>query len=108
MNPVYRIKLRWLTPQESGRQSPIRGGRRYTPTARFAGEESQFSVVLEFPQSNLLNPPEGTLRLLFSDLVEIQRRMVPGVALEIMEGARVVANCRIESLEPQPVAAAAR
>ncbi|GEM_PF-5888184 len=101
------IHLHWLTPEEGGRKTSIRGGR-YTPTARFAGEQDQFSVVLEFSQDCPANPTAGTMRLLFPDLVDVQRRILPGAALEIMEGARVVARCVIESSEQMPAVAAAR
>ena len=39
------------------------------------------------------------MRLLNPDLFEIQQRIRPGVALEIMEEARVVANCVVENLD---------
>ncbi|MSQ94724.1 MAG: hypothetical protein EXR98_09235 [Gemmataceae bacterium] len=96
MVPLFRVKLGWLTAEQGGRKSPISGGR-YTPTARFAGEQDQFSVVMEFHQSDGPIPTKGTLRLLFPDVIEIQRRIRPGVDLEIMEGGRIVANCVVES-----------
>jgi hypothetical protein len=107
MAPICHIQARWLTAEEGGRTTPIRGGR-YTPTARFAGEQDQFSVVLDFPGSNETNPSKGTLRLLFPDLVDIQQRMRPGVTLEIMEGARVVARCVVERLDVDAIVTAAR
>lgn len=101
------VQLHWLTPEEGGRKVPF-CGERYTPTARFAGEQDQFSVALEFPQNCAQNPTAGTLRLLFSELVDIQRRILPGVALEIMEGPRVVARCKVESSEQMAAFAAPR
>ena len=98
MSPFYPIQVHWLTPEEGGRKTPIVGGR-YTPTARFAGEQDQFSVVLEFPQNAGACPTTGTIRLLFPDNVEVQQRIHPGVDLEIMEGSRVVARCVVERSE---------
>ena len=98
MVPKCQIQMRWLTAEEGGRTTPYRGVR-HTPTARFAGEQDRFSVVLDFAEGNAANPTKGTLRLLFSDLHEIQRRIDPGVTMEIMEGARVVAHCVVESLD---------
>jgi hypothetical protein len=107
MGPFCSIQMRWLTGEEGGRTNPFRG-RRYTPTARFAGEEEQFSVVLDFLQGDETNPTKGNLRLLFPDLVEIQQRFTPGITLEIMEGSRVVAKCVVESLAAGAGVAAAR
>jgi hypothetical protein len=98
MIPICNIQLRWLTNEEGGRATQFRGTR-YTPTARFVGEQHQFSIVVEFPTCNEKNPTKGTLRLVNPDLVEIQRRLRPGVPIEIMEGARVVAHCVVESLD---------
>lgn len=98
MSPSYPIEVRWLTAEEGGRQISFAGGR-YTPTARLAGEAEQFSVVLEFPPNAAANPTKGTLRLLNPALLEVQRRIGPGVALEIMEGSRVVAHCVVESAD---------
>jgi hypothetical protein len=107
MGPVCQVRLRWLTAEEGGRKLPFVGGR-YTPTARFAGEQDQFSVVLDFPGNNVANPTKGALRLLNPDLVDIQLRIRAGVALELMEGACVVARCLVESLDASEVAAAVR
>jgi hypothetical protein len=96
MASSYPVQLRWLTAEEGGRASPVRGGR-FTPTARFAGEQEHFSVVLEYPQSQADKPPKATLRLLNPDLVEIEIRIRPGAALEIMEGTKVVAQCTVGS-----------
>jgi hypothetical protein len=106
MIPIYHIQIRWLTRQEGGRSTPILGDGRYTPTARFAGEEDQFSVVLEFP--NEPNRTQAALRLLCPDLVGIQQRLHPGISLEIMEGPRVVAQCVVQSSDVGAVATAAR
>lgn len=97
MAESYAVKLRWLSAEEGGRKTPVGGGR-YTPTARFAGEQDQFSVVLEYAQG-VRNPPTAMLRLLNPDLFGAQQRIRPGVALEIMEGARVVAQCVAENPE---------
>src|ERR1700722_1973058 len=60
MIPFCPIQLRWLTAEEGGRASPVQGDR-YTPTARFAGEQEQFSVDLGFPGNRAVNPTKGTL-----------------------------------------------
>ena len=91
MMPSCEIELHWLTPKEGGRTTPFRGSR-FTPTARFVGEQDQFSVVLDFAPSNVPNPTKGVLRLLNPDLREIQGRIHTGTKLEIMEGPRVVAQ----------------
>ena len=103
MIPICQVQLRWLTAEEGGRKTPVRGGH-YTPTARFAGEEDQFSVVLQFADADVASPSHGTLRLLNPDLVEIQERVRPGIDIEIMEGRRVVAHCVVESLDGASVA----
>lgn len=95
MSPLHSVQVRWLTPIEGGRGTPFAGGR-YTPTARFAGEQEQFSVVMEFTPAGPTNPSAGTMRLLNPELLEIKKRIVPGVALEIMEGSRVVAQCNVQ------------
>jgi hypothetical protein len=96
--PICQIELHWLTAEEGGRLTPVRGGR-YTPTARFAGEQDHFSVVLEFATADAANPTEGTLSLLVPEFGDFQRRIRPGAALEIMEGPRVVAHCVVGSLD---------
>ena len=93
---VFRVDLHWLSPEEGGRSRPVHADR-YTPTARFTGEQEQFSVVMEFPKNAGINPETGTLRLLNLELASIQGRIRPHVALEIMEGERVVAECVVES-----------
>lgn len=91
------VQLRWLTPIEGGRIQPFVGAR-YTPTARFVGENVFFSVVLDF-SNNQPNPTEGMLSLLVPDLQDIQSRIVPGCQLEITEGLRIVAHCWVLSPE---------
>jgi hypothetical protein len=100
-----QITLRWLTAEEGDRKLPFMGGR-YVPTVRFAGEQDQFSVVVDFPGKSIANPTKGTLRLLNADLVNIGERVVPGAELEVMEGLRVVAQCVVESVHTNTVAAA--
>ena len=97
MNESCRVKLHWLTSEEGGRINPFQGSR-YTPTARFAGETDQFSVVLTFAQGKKSGPTSGELRLLNPDLTEIRQRIRPGAAIEIMEGARVVARCVVAEM----------
>jgi hypothetical protein len=92
MSAKFGIHLRWLTPAEGGRAIPFTGNR-YTPTARFAGEKNQFSVELEFSSNQTI----GSLRLLNPEIVDIERRLHPGVELEIMEGSAVVARCAVEN-----------
>ena len=107
MTTSYRVQLHWLSADQGGRKIPIRG-ERYTPTARFAGENDQFSVVLEYPQPAERNSQKASLRLLNPRLVEISERIHDGIALEIMEGLRVVAHCVVDSSEIDPVAATMR
>jgi hypothetical protein len=97
MQSAARVRLQWLTPGEGGRSRPFIGGR-YTPTARFPTENEQFSVVLRFANGNQPNPGEGILQLLVPDLDEFQARITSGGQLEIMEGARKVAQCEIASV----------
>jgi hypothetical protein len=104
MAQSYTIQLRWLSVEQGGRKNPIGGGR-YTPTARFAGEQEHFSVVLEYPKG-VCNPSTAILHLLNPDLVEIQLQIHPGVALEIMEGANVVAHCTVLSIADEAVVSA--
>ena len=100
-HPVH-VTLRWLTPDEGGRRRPIQG-QEYAPTARFVGETHDlFSVVLSFVDPQQPNPEEADLRLLFPDLTEVQKRLLPGSRLEITEGAKVVAHCQVVSKE-QPL-----
>jgi len=96
MAPIFDVQMRWHSTTEGGRSNPFIG-RRYTPTARFVGETAQFSVVLEFAEETRANPAKGTLRLLNAGLFDVQRRFRPSVKLEIMEGARVVADCVLEN-----------
>ncbi len=91
------VQLRWLTAAEGGRSQPFVGSR-YTPTAHLAGENEFFSIVLDFATIQP-NPTEGRLSLLFPELQDIQSRIVPGCQLEITEGSRKVALCRVLSLE---------
>jgi hypothetical protein len=98
MAHVAHVALRWLTPEEGGRKQPFVGAR-YATTARFPGESDLFSVVCLFPDATLPNPARADLVLLFPDLVDIQRRILPGSHLEITEGPKVVARCQVTSLE---------
>lgn len=97
MSESCRVKLHWLTAEDGGRVTPFQGGR-YTPTARFVGETDPFSVVLTFAQAKSAGPTTGELRLLNPALTEIRQRIRPGVAIEIMEGARVVARCVVSEV----------
>lgn len=107
MSKSCDVQLRWLTADEGGRATALRA-RRYTPTARFLNETEQFSVVLDFADSGAPNPTQAKLRLLRPELTEIELRLVTGTTLEIMEGARVVARCIVQSLHPDPVASVER
>jgi hypothetical protein len=95
--PIAHVELRWLTPQEGGRRQPFVGAR-YATTARFLGENDLFSVVCFFPTPTQPNPSKADLALLNPDLVDIQRRIVTGIQLEITEGAKLVARCHVVSL----------
>jgi hypothetical protein len=95
MATSFAVIMRWLTPEEGGRMTPFEG-HRYTPTARFIGEDSQFSVVVEFSQKHGGNPARASLRLLLPDRPEVEERIRGGAALEIMEGSRVVACCALD------------
>jgi hypothetical protein len=97
MMRLANVQLQWLKMEEGGRRQPFVGFQ-YTPTARFFGENEYFSVVLRFP-SNHPNPSQGKLTLLFPDLQDVQKRLVPGCKLEITEGSRIVAHCQVVSLE---------
>ena len=94
------VEIRWLTQKEGGRTQPFVGAQ-YAATARFVGEDNYFSIVVRFPTQQQANPPEGKLRLLNPDLHEIQTRIIPGCRLEIAEGSRTVAHCRVVSLEKE-------
>ena len=93
---MAHTEFRWLTPAEGGRKTPFLGPR-YATTARFAGESELFSVVMFFSSPAQANPSEGDLALLHPDRIEIQKRFVPGCQLEITEGPKLVAQCRVVS-----------
>jgi hypothetical protein len=93
---VAHAELRWLTPEEGGRRTPFVGPR-YATTARFPGESDLFSVICFFSNPSQPNPLEADLVLLFPDRVEIQKRLLPGCQLEITEGPKLVAQCRVVS-----------
>lgn len=105
MAPICQVELRWLTTEEGGRATPFHGAR-YTPTARFAGEQDHFSVILEFAGNDVANPTKGTLRLLVPEFGDFQRRIQAGAALEIMEGGRIAARCVVENVADGAVVAA--
>ena len=98
--PVATVQLRWLTPDEGGRQAPPRGPT-YAATAHFADEtvEQSFSVVLCLLFSPSAKDGIVELTLLApSNLPAVVQRFVPGSQLRITEGTRTVAECQVESV----------
>ncbi len=94
------VGVSWLPPEDGGRDAPVSKGR-YTPTARIAGEQEHFSVVLEFD-----NATTARLKLLNPALAQFEQRVGPGTKLEIMEGPRLVAYCQVQNpaqIEPRAV-----
>jgi hypothetical protein len=98
LRPVADVRLDWLPPEKGGRAQPFVGAL-YAPTAHFQGDSELFSVVLRFADSSQPNPTQAKLGLLASDLLpDVQGRIVPGCNLEITEGPRPVAHCRVLSV----------
>lgn len=102
--PIARLQLRWLTPDEGGRQSGPPLGPVYTPTARFAHDsiDSQFSVLLHRSDtdSNTWEWKDVELFLLFPEnLPEIVNQLVPGSNLKIHEGRNVVAEGQVLTVQ---------
>jgi hypothetical protein len=94
--PVAEVRLRWLSPQEGGRKTPLDPyGSPYAPTAYFRDDSvaDLFSVVLQFTDGSTQT---AELRLLVpQNLPDIAARLVPGTELRITEGARTVAECQV-------------
>src|SRR5260370_31295787 len=98
--PIARLQLRWLPPEEGGRQSGPPLGPVFTPTARFAQDsiDSQFSVLLHRSgtDSNTWEWKDVELFLLFPEnLPEIVSHLAPGSNLKIHEGRIVVAERQV-------------
>ncbi len=102
--PIARVQLRWLTPEEGGRQSGPPPGPIYTPTARLAQDsiDSQFSILLNrFDNDNdPLEWKDVELFLLFPEnLPEIIDHLAPGSNLKIHEGRKVVAEGQVLTVQ---------
>lgn len=101
IQPIAKVRLRWLTPEEGGRTKPPTGPL-YATTARFLDDMEFFSVVLRFTEVTPPNgppPQEVELTLLAPDrLPDIAERLVPRQRLLITEGPRPVAECEVLSV----------
>ncbi len=101
IQPIAKVRLRWLTPAEGGRTKPPTGPL-YAATARFGDDTEVFSVVLRFAEATPPNGPplqEVELTLLAPDrLPDIAERIVPRQRLLITEGPRPVAECEVLSV----------
>lgn len=94
MKKTVQAHLKWITPEEGGRQSPPPGPR-YTTVARFESQKESWlreawSLVVEF-----VEPPDRTLchRVHVSFLAEGPEDLLqPGCEFELMEGRQSVAK----------------
>ncbi len=96
-------KVYWLAPEQGGRKVPPSGSI-YAATAQFDEQEGEFfSIVLRFPA-----PKEQTENGATSivDEVEVgfiapelvESKLAPGKRFSITEGARIVAQCQVQSV----------
>ena len=95
MNQKQDARLRWLKPEEGGRQHPPPGPK-YITVARFESQreswsDEAWSLVVEF-----LEQPDASLchRVRVSFLAEDgpEDLLMPGSAFDLMEGSRRVAE----------------
>lgn len=99
MSPLLaRVRFDWLPPEQGGRRTPWIGDR-YVPTARIAGDNELFSVIVRFETGDRPNPTQGVLGLLNPDLTSVCSRIHAGTRLDITEGPRKVADCTVIATE---------
>lgn len=90
------VSVRWLSPEEGGRQTGPPPGPVYTPTGRFADQPLQdmFSVVLQITGPVGAGRVAGTLTPGFPENVpDFADRFRHGERFLLHEGRRVVAEC---------------
>lgn len=99
--PIASACIRWLTPDEGGRQKQP-SGPIYAATAHFQDSSELFSVMLKFagsPSQNGLQKDVELTLLAPDKLPDIVARLVPSTRLVITEGPRPVAECDIVAVQ---------
>jgi hypothetical protein len=104
LQPVACARVRWRTAAEGGRSQPP-AGPVYASVGRFADGQECFSVVLRFPEAAAqggCGPHDCELTLLAPDrLPDIASQFAPGRRLDVLEGARIVAECELLSVRTE-------
>jgi len=103
-HPIAHARIKWLAPDQGGRQRPPTGPV-YATTAHFGDLNELFSVLLRFEAAteNGQNLGEAELTLLAPEnLPDIVGRLVAGCHLFITEGPRTVAEACVLSVREQP------
>lgn len=92
--------IRWLTPEEGGRQAPPPGPV-YAATARFDPElpNGDVSIVLRYRDSVPATTLERAVDIGFLAPDLVRDRLRPGLLLWVTEGPHKVATCRVEDVE---------
>jgi hypothetical protein len=91
INATVRVAVRWLAPEEGGRRQPF-AGQQYRPTAVVDGDDGRmWSATIEFDDA--LHPTSGRFRFLAA--AAPTERLKADAHLELYEGPRLVAECRV-------------
>ncbi|MGK2876752.1 MAG: hypothetical protein ACSLEW_14135 [Nocardioides sp.] len=101
-NGYIRARLRLLTHDESGRQSPIASGYRahWAFAPEIPGERHDAPLTLETGPIEWLAPGEEAMVRLHPLVPELWPPIVPGIRLTMLEGARVVGVAEVVEAVP--------
>lgn len=95
--PDIEAEIRFVTPEEGGRQTPVMAG--YRPHHDFGVEETQFGAVHEYVDKEWASPSETVTAMLsfmgsgYQDY--LAGRLHEGLEFTVQEGARIVGRSRV-------------
>lgn len=94
---VLKVEMSLIESERGGRERPVKSG--YSPNHRF-DDQSYYIGVVEFDDDEWHYPGEKnivTIKML--DSPNCRERLIDGFEWEITEGANVVGNARLLSIE---------
>lgn len=101
-NGYLRARLRLLTHDEGGRQSPIASGHRahWAFAPEIHGERHDAPLTLETGPREWLDPGEEAMVRLHPLFPDLWPPIVPGIRLTMLEGARIVGVAEVVEAVP--------
>lgn len=93
-SPKVQARLKLLTPEEGGRETPFIAS--YRPQFHFDGEVEGWVVEIVHCEPNPFPPgAEGMITLIFTSYDRLKDRLTPGTKIQIKEGFRTLGQGEI-------------